>query len=169
MGWGSATWAIRTDYKALYSGPVVSYWTEPEGVRVLPDGAWRVGGFAIVHPASLRHLKAHLMFDEQGAFVVDGAQRMPILLEGPPFQVVGLLIDPRSEQVRAVLDDGSVEELGDSLVLNEGTGRFECAARGGRTRAVFSRTAHQVLLEHVQEEGGGYSVSLGGRRIPITT
>lgn len=55
---------------------MVTYWQLPEGLRMLPDGAWRVGGFPILHLPSLRLLKARLVFDEDGAFIVveeDGA------------------------------------------------------------------------------------------------
>ena len=38
----------------------------------------------------LRYLKSHLVFEDGGAFVVDGAQRMPVEVEGPPFEVVSL-------------------------------------------------------------------------------
>jgi hypothetical protein len=149
---------------------VVTYWQLPEGLRVLPDGAWRVGGFPIVHLPSLRLLKAHLFFDADGAFIADGAKRMPVVVEGPPFEVVSLVLDRQAEQVRAVLDDGTEETLdGDSLGMNERTGRFECRARGGRARAVFSRAAHQILLDNVVEEGGAFYLRVGRRRIRIAT
>jgi hypothetical protein len=149
---------------------VVAYWPLPEGVRVLPDGAWKVGGFPILHVPSLRLLKAHLLFDEDGVFIADGGKRMPVVVEGPAFEVVSLVLDRRTEQARAVLDDGSEETLdGASVGMNEETGRFECRARGGRARAVFSRAAHQVLLDNVVEENGAFYLRVGGRRIPITT
>jgi len=149
---------------------VVSYWALPEGLRVLPDGAWRVGGFPILHLPSLRLLKAHLFFDEDGAFIADGAQRMPVVIEGPPFEVVSLVLDREREEVRAVLDDGTEERLdGGSLGMNEETGRFECRVRGGRARAVFSRAAHQVLLDNAVQEGRVFHLRIGGRRIPIAT
>jgi hypothetical protein len=43
---------------------VVTFWQAPEGVRVLPDGTWRVGGFPIIHAPSLRHLKSCLVFTD---------------------------------------------------------------------------------------------------------
>ena len=60
-------------------------------------------------------------------------------------------------------------ELRDGLHMNEDTGRFECAVRGGRFQARLSRAAHQVLLDHVVEEGGAFFLSVGERRIPLRT
>ena len=149
---------------------MVPYWQIPEGLRVLPDGAWRVGDFPIVHARSLRQLKAHLFFDADGAFLSDGARRMPVRVEGPPFEVIGLVLDHKAGQARAILDDGSMETLaGGSLWMDDATGRFECAARGGRSRAVFSRAAHQILLDNVVEEAGAFHLRVGDRRISITT
>ena len=149
---------------------MANWWRSPDGVRVLPDGGWHVGGSAILHTPSLRYLKARLVFEEDGAFLVDGAQRVPVLVEGPPFEVTSLLLDHTSGEARAVLDDQSEERLySDSLFMNERTGRFECLVRGGRARAVFSRDAHQTLLDWTEQEAGRFYLRVGPRRIPIRT
>jgi len=147
---------------------VVTFWQAPEGVRVLKDGAWQVGGFPIVHAPSLRHLKQRLVVEDGGAYLVDGPQRLPVEVEGPPFEVVTLVLDPAKGEARAVLDDGSDESLADAA-MNEETGRFECLCRGGRARAVFSRVAHQVLLDHLVEVEGAFFLCVGPRRIPVRT
>lgn len=147
---------------------MTSYWPIPEGVRILKDGGWRVGGFPVIHPASLRHLKARLVFEEDGAFVVDGEQRMPVVLEGPPLEVLTLVLDREQGEARAVLDDGSEETLREAQ-MNSETGRIECTARGGRARAVFSRGAHQAVLQHFAEEDGRFYLRVGARRVPIRT
>src|SRR3982751_4661308 len=105
---GSAIWAMTLLYPILYRKPhswtpaygrrfaakrrlpgwyhrllPMRHWQIPEGLRVLADGSWRVGELQVLHPPTLRYLKKHLV-DEGGApFVVDGAQRMPIQVEGP--------------------------------------------------------------------------------------
>jgi hypothetical protein len=143
-------------------------WAIPHGVRVAPDGRWSVGEFRIVHAPSLRFLKERLVFDDSGAFLVQGDRRMPVVVEGPAFEVVELRLMPDSGEAFAVLDDGSVETLGpDSLTTDAATGRAECTARGGRARAAFSRAAHQALLQHVEEVGGRYFLRVGERRLPI--
>lgn len=147
---------------------MTTYWPIPEGVTVLKDGAWRVGGFPVVHAPSLRHLKSRLVFEEDGAFVVDGGQRMPVVVEGPPLEVLSVLLDRERGEARVRLDDGSEEALQEAN-LNWESGRFECAARGGRARAFFSRGAHQVLLEHFTEEDGRFYLLVGSNRIPIRT
>lgn len=143
-------------------------WPIPEGVRVTKDGAWRVGGFPVIHAPSLRHLKQHLVFEDAGVFIADGDQRLPVLVEGPPLEVLSLHMDESCGEVSAVLDDGSEETL-DGAEMNAETGRFECWAHGGRARAVFSRAAHQVLLDHVSEEDGRFYLRVGPRRLPILT
>jgi hypothetical protein len=147
---------------------VPSAWPIPEGVRVLKDGAWRVGGFPVVHAPSLRHLKERLVFEDEGVFIADGAQRMPVVLEGPPLEVLSLRLDDSRGEACAFLDDGSEEKL-DGAEMNAETGRFECRARGGKARAVFSRAAHQVLLDRLAEEDGRFYLLVGSRRVPIRT
>ncbi len=142
----------------------------PEGLRVTSDGAWHVGKHQVIHPPSLRFLKAHLVFEDGGAFVVDGGRRVPVTLEGPPFQVTTLVFLREEGAVRAVLDDGSEELLGPaSLGMDAATGRFECRVRGGRARALLGRNAHQALLANVEEVGGAFALRVGAELLPIRT
>lgn len=139
----------------------------PEGLRVRPDGAWTVGDQHVVHPRTLRYLKSHLVFEEQGAFVVDGEVRRAVLVDGPAFQVTTLLIHLERGAATVVLDDGSEEPVPDEgLRMSSATGRFECPVRGGRGRAVLSRAAHQTLLAHAVDDGG-FFLAVGERRFPI--
>jgi len=140
----------------------------PEGVRVLPDGAWRVGGFAIAHAPSLRYLKARLVFEEAGAFLVEGSDRVPVQIEGPAFEVTSLRFDEDAGEAWVNLDDGNEEPLA-ALAMNEATGRFECLVRDGQGRAVLSRGAHQALLSRVEEDGELFVLRVGSRRIPVRT
>jgi hypothetical protein len=147
---------------------MAQWWPAPEGVRVGPDGSWSVGEFRIVHLPSLRFLKARLVFEDEGAFLVEGAQRLPVAVEGPAFEVTELRLDAAAGEARVVLDDGTEEVLGpDSLGTDPRSGRVECLARGGRARATFSRAAHQALLEHVEEAQGSHYLRVGRRRLPI--
>jgi hypothetical protein len=140
----------------------------PSGLAVLPDGTWRIGELPVIHPATLRYFKSHLAFEAGGAFVVDGPQRMPVAVGGPPFQVVTLVIDAARGTVAAVLDDGSEETVReDSLGMDPGTGRFHCVVRGGHAHAVLSRAAHQILLAHAGQEGGRFFLQAGERRLPV--
>jgi hypothetical protein len=149
---------------------VAPLWQIPEGVHVLPDGAWRVGGFPVIHAASLRHLKTHLFFDDAGAFIADGSQKMPVIVDGPPFEVMSLVLDGAKGEARVLLDDGTQEVVtGSSLSMSEESGHFECLARGGRARAIFSRAAHQSLLDNLAEEEGHFFLCVGSGRVPIRT
>lgn len=145
-------------------------WEIPEGLRVFPDGSWRVGDLHVIHPPSLRYFKSHLRHDEFGDYVVDGAQRMPVEVRGPAFHAVSLVLDPEQQEARVVLDDGSVEPVGDdALGMNRETGRFECRVRGGDFTALVVRGPHQALMEHLEEEGGRFFLRVGARRIPVRT
>jgi hypothetical protein len=145
-------------------------WTIPQGLPVEPDGTWKVGDLQVIHPPSLRYLKQHLVFEAGGVFVVDGAQRMPVEVSGPAFQVVSLVLDTTRNRAVVVLDDGSDEAVDDDTIgMNRVTGRFECAVRGGAARALFSRSAHQTLLEHVEDEGGTFGLRVGDRVLSIRT
>src|SRR5687767_6489001 len=144
-------------------------WEIPEGLDVRPDGSWRVGDLHVIHPPTLRYLKSHLVVEDQGrAFVVDGAQRVPVEIHGPPFEVVSLVIDGKLGTATVVLDDGSEETLReDSLGMDPQTGRFTCLVRDGRAHAVLSRPAHQTLLAHIEQEGGRFFLQAGARRLPV--
>jgi hypothetical protein len=147
---------------------MAGWWPVPEGIRVDPDGRWSVGEFRIVHRPSLRFLKARLVFEDEGAYLVEGARRLPVAVDGPAFEVTELRLDSAAGEARVVLDDGSEEVVGpDSLATDARTGRVECLARGGRARAAFSRSAHQALLEHVEEARGGFFLRVGPRRLSI--
>jgi hypothetical protein len=137
---------------------------------VLPNGSWQVGGLPILHAASLRHLKAHLVFEADGAFIDDGHKRMAIQVDGPAFEVTALHLELSTGQARVVLDDGSEDAVEpESVSMNPETGRFESKARGGRARAVFSRAAHQTLIDSLEQEAGVFYLRVGPRRIPIRT
>jgi hypothetical protein len=149
---------------------MVALWRLPEGVRVAPDGSWHVGGFPILHRGSLRHLKSCLVFEAAQAYIDEGGQRVAVEVQGPAFEVTGLHLDPLAGRASLRLDDGSEEGVdAGSVSMNAETGRFESAARQGRARAVFSRAAHQALIDNIEEEGGAFFLRVGARRIPIRT
>jgi hypothetical protein len=140
------------------------------GIRVLADGSWHVGGLPVVHPVTLTYLKRHLVFDDDGPFLAEGPRRLPVRIEGPPFRVMSLTVDPGRETVLAVLDDGTQEPVANGdLGMDEATGRFECLVRGGRARAVLSRAAHQALIDYVENDGGRFVLRVGKRRFPIAS
>lgn len=142
----------------------------PEGLRVLADGSWRVGDEPIRHRASLRYFKQKLVFEDDGAFVSDRGRRVAVVVEGPPFEAIRIEFR-RDGEVVAHLDDGTREVLeGErALWLDPETGRFVCRARGGRSRALLSRGAHQAVLDRAEQDSGRFYLNAGERRIPIGT
>ncbi len=135
---------------------------------MLADGSWQVGELPAQHEPTLRWLKQHLVFEEDGAWVVDGKRRARVRVEGPAFEVAELVLDEATGGAAVRLDDGSLEPLEDeALGMDDATGRFECRVRGGRARAAFSRGAHQALLEHAEEDDGRFFLRVGPRRLSI--
>lgn len=135
-----------------------------------PDGSWRVGDLPVAHPSGLRYLKERLRHEEAGDFVVEGAQRVPVAVAGPAFEVTRLELDPDHDRACVVLDDGTEEPLcDDGLGMSPDTGRFECRVHDGCFGALFGRGPHQTLLEHVEEDGGRFYLRVGKRRIPVRT
>jgi hypothetical protein len=127
-----------------------------------------VGEQPVSHARSLRYFKQRLVFDENGAFVVDGAKRMPIRVEGPPFQVESIAFDADRSEMRVRLDDGSEEALGEAVVaMSPDTGRFECVVKAGQARAVLSPPAQDTLLDRLEEENGDFFVAVGSRRCRV--
>jgi hypothetical protein len=146
------------------------FWPFPTELRVLPDGTWKADGLTLVHGLALRYLKAHLVWEPGGAAVVDGAQRMGVRLEGPPLEVQSLEVDTKQGRVRAHLDDGSSELVGDgAIAMSETTGRFEFQARGGQFQALLSRGAHETLLASVEESDRGFVIAAGSASVTIRT
>ncbi len=140
----------------------------PEGLRVSTGGAWLVGDQPVAHDRSLFFFKSHLVFEDDGAFIVDGDRRLPVQVEGPAFEVIRLDVDAKRGELRVTLDDGTEETLGDNaLGMDPKSGRFECRVRGGGGRAVLSRGAHQTLLGHAEQEDGRFYLRAGLVRFAI--
>ena len=140
----------------------------PEGLRVLPDGSWRVGDQAVTHARSLRYFKQRLVFEPEGPFLAEGTKRIPITIDGPPFQVETLTFDADKKEMSVHLDDASDETLPEAVVaMNPDTGRFECVVKGGKARAVLSPAAHDALLDRLEEDGGDFFVPFGDRRCRV--
>jgi hypothetical protein len=137
---------------------------------VFPDGSWRVGDLHVIHPPILRYFKSRLVREASGDYIVEGEQKIPVEVRGPAFQAVSLVLEPEEGEARVVLDDGSVEAIGDhDLGMNRDTGRFECRVRGGAFAALLVRGPHQALIEHLEEDGGRFFLRVGRRRIPVRT
>lgn len=140
----------------------------PEGLRILADGSWQAGEQALSHPRRLRRLKQRLSFEDGGTFLVDGDQRVPIVVDGPPLVVDTIAFDTAHGETRVQLDDGTEEVLADAVIrMSPETGKLECAVKSGRARAVLSRVAHDAVLDALEQEGGDFFVPLGGQRVRV--
>lgn len=143
-------------------------WRPADTLRIAADGTWTTGDQPVRHPATARYLKRHLVFEEGGDYVSDGKSRVPVEVDGPAFQVVGIELDEASGDVWLLLDDDSREALAaDALSMNPDNGRFECLVRDGKGRALLSRSAHETLLHAADEAGGDFFLACGDKRYRI--
>ena len=122
---------------------MAEWWPTPDGVRVGPDGDWNVGEFRIAHLPSLRFLKARLVFEDEGAFLVEGVPPPPRGRRGPGVRGHGAAARPVAGEARVLLDDGNEEVLGPDSLGTEpqhGPRRVPGPRRAGE-RGVLARGA----------------------------
>ena len=143
-----------------------STWKLPR-FRIDRDGDWFHEGEEVSHEGILASLREGLQVDPAGHFLQIGPVRVPVEIEGAPFDVVRFEAD--GEGWALWLGDGSREALDpESLALRQGDVPY-CRVRGGRFEARFSRAAAWQLLQRVeaQPEGGAPRLLVGGVRYAL--
>lgn len=148
----------------------------PPGLFLSRRGAWYHDGDRLRH-LGLESLlwKSIARASDGGLIVTTGRDRLPFLAEDAPFVVrtLGRAATGRDDAGRtgAASDAGDAEDRGEvddiALVLADGSeeavarrsffidddGRVRCPVKGGRFWALLSRSATQLLLELVDDEG----------------
>lgn len=132
-------------------------------IHVDRDGGWAWDGKPLVHDGILRYLKQNLERDDQGRYwVAVEAGRVPVIVEDAPYLVEALLEDPP----RARLDDGRELPLASPLsLLTSDEHRFYLPV--SQERALFSRHAHHQLWDGLDEDAGGWALTLGAHRLHV--
>ena len=139
-------------------------WQIPEGLKVRPDGSWRVGDLQVIHPPTLRYLKSHLVLRGPAARSWwTGRSACRSRSNGPPFEVVSLVVDGARGAARVVLDDGTEETVReDSLGMDRADGPLPLpgARRARAGRVVADRAPDPARPRRT----GGRAVLPAGRR-----
>lgn len=134
-------------------------------IHVDRDGAWAWEGRPLVHEQILAYLKQNLERDADGAYwvAVDGA-RVKVEVADAPYVVEALLADPP----RIRLDDATEEPLPEPLVVREDADhRLHVRVKGGRERALLSRSAHQQVWAALSGDGDAPRLTLGARTVRL--
>lgn len=133
----------------------------PRGLFLARDGTWFHDGRAIHHERLAALLHRSITRDDSGALIVTtGRDVLPFVAEDAPFVVRALHVG----DARLTLSDGTEEPLSAPVYVDD-DGRIRVRIKGGRFWAVLSRSAAQILMSGVDDDGA--RVHLAARTFPI--
>lgn len=142
-----------------------SGWKLPR-FRIDRDGDWYDDDVQVTHPGILANLRANLRRDAEGYFIQTRV-RIPVEVEDVPWVITR--VEPRGERLRALLNDGTEEEL-DPASLRIGANDVPYApVKGGTFEARLSRAATFQLMALVEydERTGAATLRVGPRAVPL--
>lgn len=141
-------------------------WNLPR-LRIDADGTWYEDDVEVTHPGVLANLRSNLRKDTQGYFIQTRA-RIPVEVEDAPFAVTR--IERSGETLRAVLNDGTEEDIEPATLRVSRADVPYCAVKEGGFEARLSRAAaFQLLaLAEYDERTGRGTLRLGGREWPLS-
>lgn len=126
----------------------------PPGLFLSRRGAWYHDGDRVRHEGLEGLLTRSIARDPGGALIVTtGRDVLPFSVEDAPFLVRTLGPRGGPGDVTLVLSDGSVEDVDGRPFLMDDEGRVRCPVKDARFWALLSRSATQLLLELVDDEG----------------
>ncbi|HZO81725.1 MAG TPA: DUF1285 domain-containing protein [Candidatus Binataceae bacterium] len=144
------------------------YAVESGRISFRRDGHWYSDDERIDNPRIALLFSRSLRRNPDGSYYLQVAEeRAPITVEDTPYVVKTVEGDPRNGFV-LVLNDEDREEL-DPATLEIGADNvLYCRVKGGAFRARFLRSAYYHLSPSFEaDSGGGFSISLRGRRYPL--
>lgn len=141
--------------------PVSTRPDAPPGLFLARDGTWYHDGQAIHHERLGALLHRSITRGDDGTLIVTtGRDVLPFVAEDAPFVVRHVHVG----DARAVLSDGTEEQLVGPLHVDD-DGRVRVRVKGGRFWALLSRTAAQVVMSGVDDDGA--RVHLAARTFEI--
>ncbi len=136
-------------------------------IQVNAQGELSHYGAPLIHPGILELIfqSVHL---EDGVYVLRVGQQACELEVEDTFFVV-CRAEVAGGQAFVTLNDGSREELDPAgLWIGDGDVLY-CRVKSGAFPARFQRQAYYQLAAHIEEEGEGFALTLGGARHPLAT
>lgn len=133
------------------------------------QGQWWYEGNKIVHPKVLALFKSSLTLDDStGEFFVDyKGKQAPVKVEKTPFFVLGIVVEKGTDgelvEIILELDDGTREVLDPESLRLDDSGVLQVKVKDGRFVARCLQAAHFRLAELLNEDGGGFSLVVGGK------
>lgn len=134
----------------------------PRGLFLARDGTWFHDGQAIHHERLSALLHRSIARDDvtRALLVTTGRDRLPFVAEDAPYVVRAIHVG----DARLTLSDGTEEALVAPVHVDD-DGRIRVRVKGGRFWAVLSRSAAQLVMSGVDDDGA--RVHLAARSFPI--
>jgi hypothetical protein len=126
----------------------------PPGLFLSRKGAWYHDGDRVGHHGLEGLLWRSIARDVEGRLIVTtGRDVLPFVAEDAPLLIKTIVRGGTAHDVKLVLADGSEEPLAARPLLIDDEGRLRCAVKGGRFWALCARSATQLLMELVDDDG----------------
>lgn len=142
------------------------------GLRLDREGRWWHEGEAVEHPGLVRALHRWLDRLADGRYVVRFTAEAfaYVEVEDAPRLVRSLRREGTGAEARVFLylSDEREEELPYATLRVGAGGALYCRLRGG-LEARFTRPAHYLLGEMIEESGSGFVLAAAGARWPVGT
>ena len=134
-------------------------------VQVNREGELLHNGAPIIHPAILETFFSSVHYEDGIYLLRAQGQECQLEVADTFFVVRGVREEPGG--LRVTLNDGSSESLDlDSLRIGQGDVIY-CQVKEGVFPARFLRPAYYQLAQWIIEEGEGFVLVVGSRRVPL--
>lgn len=135
------------------------------------DGDWWCDGWPVDDPDLRSALSAGLFRDGGDTFVRCEDEVHPVTYQIAPLFVQDVQLDLDAAgalaAVRVRLHDGRVEPLRAATLRVDERDRLFCDASDAGLPALFFRPAYYRLMQHLEQDGEGFHLTIAGRRWPI--
>jgi hypothetical protein len=139
---------------------------EDSGIRLDAEGQWWHDGERVTHPKIIDAWNRGIERDDSGRCIIRfGADWAVIQVDDVPIQVLGARL--HGGGVVLALSDGRSEPLDASTLHLSRAGVLYCKVRSGTLPARFSRNAHFIVGEQLEEREGEFVLELGGETFTV--
>jgi hypothetical protein len=137
-------------------------------IRIDREGRWFHKGLEMLRRDFVRFFYEHMEMDSRGRYVIRLSNQTCYLdVEDTAFVVRRVVLDSAEEGEERLLmrlSDDTEEALNPETLHVGEENVLYCRVKDGRFPARFLRAAYYQLTERLEEEGGEYVISLGGKK-----